>query len=163
MLIILSVINALAVVGWRLFYQNISGAKERIGVLRGEATTAEAKQKNIRNLTKTLEDISDKKSEVDSVFVDEKSVVKFIEDLERLAKLSGVSLQILSASLPVNAAEGKPGFNLNLGGQFGGLFKFLALLENMNYQLKVETANFQALGKKDWGLQVNLRLLSYIK
>lgn len=162
-LIAVLLIDALSIAGWWYFYQKLSGMSGRVAVLREEAAATETKQKNIKRLTQTLEDISDKKSKIDSVFVDEKAVIRLIEDLEKSAGLSGVSLKISSVSLPANSGGDGPKFNLNLGGSFGQLFKFLSLLENMNYQLKVETANFQAGHTGAWSSQINLRLLSYVK
>ncbi|QQG45989.1 MAG: hypothetical protein HYY55_03360 [Candidatus Niyogibacteria bacterium] len=160
-IIILFLLNALAIFGWWLFYRRLDDAGGRIGVLREEIFAADAKQKNIKLLEETLQSIGDDRSKIEDVFVDEKSVVGFIENLEKVAADAGASLEISSVSLQAKVEDGGPSFNLNLEGSFGRLLKFLTLLENINYQVKIGTARFSVLNSGIWDLQVKLNLLSY--
>lgn len=154
-------VNLVALAGWWLFYRTINSSGLKLETLRREISTAEAKQKNIKALAQTLGEISEKKSEINRVFVDEKSVIKFIEALEEMASVAGVSMEIPSASLPAKIEDGGPSFTLNLEGSFGRLFRFLSLVEKMDYQLKAESARFSVPEDADWNAQIKIRLASY--
>ena len=155
------VLNLAAAAGWWWVYRGLTKTNDRIGVLNREISLADAKQKNIRLLHQTLQSIERDKSRVDAVFVDEHSVVRFIENLEELAALSGVELEISSAALPVETDEGGPIFNLSIKGGFGRLFRFFELLEKINFQIRIESASFNIFGSGIWNSQIKLRLLSY--
>ena len=160
-LIMIFIIDAAALAGWWRFYRGINNMSSSLDILREEVLVAETKQKNIKLLAQTLDTISEKKSKIDTVFIDEQSVVRFIEDLEEVASTAGVSLEIASASLPTQTGAGGPSFDLKLGGSFGRLLKFLTMIEKTSYQLKIETASFGALEEGRWSLQLKLQLLSY--
>lgn len=155
------IINFAAAFGWWWTYNQIKKEGGGIEILNKEIADADSKQKNIKNLEQTLKSIGDQRVKINSIFADEKSVVRFIEDLEKLALVSGVALEINSASLPAKTDDGGPSFDLAASGEFGRLFKFLSLVEKMNYQIKMDRAGFDLSGKGPWKTSMRLRMLSY--
>jgi len=158
---IILILNLAALAAWWGFYNEIKKRDKRVVILNQEISLADAKRKNIRNLEQTLQSISREKSEIDDAFVDDASVVRFIEDIEKLSVIADSELEINSASLPARSQDGGPEFGLNLKGSFGRLLKFLAMLEKVNYRLEIESARFGGDGKGSWILQIKLRILSY--
>ena len=159
--VLILALDLASLAGWWLLYNEIRNKDERIASIRQDIVLQEAKQKNIKQLDQTLGSIVPEKSKIDRVFADSGSIVKFIEDLEKLTVLSGAELEILSGAFPAKAEEGGPFFTLNVKGGFNRVFKFLSLLEKMSYQIRVEGARFGSDEAGAWSSQIKLRMLSY--
>ena len=160
-LAVVLILDLAAIFGWWWFYNQIKERDARVAQITGDIVVQEDKQRKIKTLDQTLQSITSEKSKLDGVFADQTSVVGFIENLEKVALLSGAGLEIVSASLPVKTEEGGPFFTLNLSGSFGQIFKFLAMLEKTSYQIKIEGARFGVSESKGWTSQIKLRMLSY--
>ena len=135
--------------------------QETVRSLKTEIAASELKQKNIRELDRILQSVSPDLEKINAIFVSEKEVARFIENLEKIALLSGTDLMIESASLPGKDGIKEPAFELNIAGGFGRNFQYLALLENMNFQIKLEKVRFVKNDKKAWDAEIGFRLLNY--
>jgi len=152
--------------GWFLF--------SRLGVLTAELNSARAeialsenKLKNVRALNNLLEDYLEERSEIGNLFIDEKNIVRFIKDLEQVARESGVSLRVDSATSVTAEGEAGPVFRLSVSGKFQNLFQYLELLEHSPYLIVFENISFQK-GTADeaskgvpWRTNYTLRVVSY--
>lgn len=154
-------LNLAAAAGWGFLYGQIKAKRDKIVALTGEALNADLKRKNIQGLDRSLNSIVQEKTKVEAAFAGEKELVRFIEDVERLAALSGITLEIKSASLPLDPKEKGPVFTLNIKGGFGQAFRFLTLLESANYEIIFEEARLNKSEEAGWAGQVRLKLLSY--
>ena len=159
--LIVVVLSLLLAGGWYLVYDRVQKAYRAVLLLREEIAEAELKKKNIRALNTLLQDIDIERQKIENVFVNERSVVRFIEDIETMAELSQVDLTIESASLPISGEDGEPVFRFTTESRFESLFKFLALLEKINYQIKIEETQFRK-NENRWTGRFEVRLLSYL-
>lgn len=159
--LVLAALNLILAGGWLFLYQQMQKTKGALTSLKEEIAAAELKQKNIKALDKLLDDIDTDRKKITGAFVDERQVIRFIEDLEGLADLNQVNLTIKTASLPTRAEEGGPTFRFSVEGNFGSVFIFFAMLEKINYQITFEEVWFAKETKKQWIGEFNMKLLSY--
>lgn len=153
--------NLAAAAGGGVFYGLIKAKRDKVIALTGETLAADLKRKNIRGLDQSLNSISQEKAKVEAAFASKSDLVRFIENVERLAALSGIALEIKSAALPLDPNEKGPVFTLNVKGDFGQEFRFLTLLESANYEIVLEEARLNKSEEAGWAGQVRLKLLSY--
>lgn len=154
-------LNLILAGGWLFLYQQMQKTKGALTSLKEEIAAAELKQKNIKALGKLLDDIDTDRQKITDAFVNERQVVRFIEDLEGLANLNQVNLTIKTASLPTRAEEGGPTFRFSAEGSFGSVFTFFKMLEKINYQITFEEVRFSKETQKQWIGEFSAQLLSY--
>jgi len=105
-------------------------------------------------------DIEDDRATIDAAFIDPQTLVRFIEDLERMADRAGVALSIESASLP-QSVDGYPSFRLTASGSFSGVYRFLALLETMKFFIAFDGVQLKKADKQPWSAAIQFQLLSF--
>ncbi|MDP3784869.1 MAG: hypothetical protein Q8R12_02230 [bacterium] len=151
-----------------LIFQELFALTGELSAIEREIFLLDSKQRNIKSLKGVLGELGERPRRLNNLFIDEKSLVRFIEDLEALAKESGVELKVASAVLPETLEEAGPTFDFSAAGEFQQLFKYQRLLENIPYQLvfeKIETAKFPRGGVKKgpaWSAAYKLKVLSYL-
>lgn len=149
-----------------LVFQKLTALKGELSAINKEIVMLDSKQRNIKSLKSALSELTDRPKRLDNLFIDEKSLVRFIEDLEALAKESGVELKVNSAVLPQTPEELGPTFEFSAAGEFKNLFKYQRLLETAPYQLvfeKIETAKVLGVKKGPaWSVNYKLKVLSYL-
>jgi len=154
-------LNTLAAGAWFLFYGEIEQRRDIVMSLKNDIAAADLKLKNIRSLDQSLAAIAADKTKVEEVFVGADEIVRFIEDAERLAVISGAEMEISSAVLPLKAEERGPLFVLKLAGSFGQIFRLLSLFEKTSYELSLEEVKMTKGEQSGWSGEIELRLLSY--
>ncbi|MCH7882909.1 hypothetical protein IIA95_00645 [Patescibacteria group bacterium] len=160
-ILMILIFNLILAGGWWFFYSQIQKTRRALFLLTADIAAAELKQKNIRALTRLLQDIEQDRKKIENAFVDERSVVEFIKEVERVGDLSGARLTIESVSLLSGPREGGPIFRFTATGRFGSLFTFLHLLENINYQIAFEETRFLR-SQNRWTGTFRVRLLSFM-
>lgn len=160
-IVLILVLNLAAAGLWRFVYGRVQKNQEIISELKTEIAASELKQKNIRELDRILQSVSPDLDKINDIFISEKEVVRFIENLEKISLLAGTDLTIKSASLPAKNGTKEPDFELNLAGGFSRNFQYLALLENMNFQIKLEKVRFVKNDKKTWDAEIGFKFLNY--
>ena len=149
-------------------FQKLTALQWELSAIEREIVLLNSKQRNIKSLKGVLSELTDRPQRLDNLFIDEKTLVRFIEDLEELAKESGVELKVDSAVLPQSPEEAGPTFEFTASGEFRNLFKYQRMLENSPYQLvfeKIETAQVSREGVKkgpSWSARYKLKVISYI-
>ncbi|MBI2610228.1 hypothetical protein HYW53_03625 [Candidatus Giovannonibacteria bacterium] len=138
--------------------------KAEVRILKSNIALAETKTRNVKAITNTLDDLNEEKEMLDKLFITDENLVHFIEDLEEIARLSGINLKVTSATGILNAAELGPSFQLEASGSFSGLLRYSFLLENMPYQMIMDKINFrkEAGESGNWKTYYTFRLISYI-
>lgn len=143
----------------------VEKSKEEIVSLKTDLAIAEAKQARVKLLEAFIKEIAEDKNSIEDAFVDDRTIIKFIEEMERIAEISKVSLEIESASLPVSGQDLGPRFKLTVEGGFGHLFRYLKLLEDSPFQVLFKEVAFikpDSAGRGSWTLNAELIVLSYI-
>lgn len=158
------IILPLALAG--LVFQKLSALEGELSAVEKEIVLLDSKQRNIKSLKGALSGLGERSQRLDNLFIDEKSLVRFIEDLEALAKESGVELKVNSAVLPQVPEELGPTFEFSAAGEFKNLFKYQRLLEDAPYQLvfeKIETTKVLGVKKGSaWSVNYKLKVISYL-
>ncbi len=151
-----------------LVFKKLSAFQAELSTIEREIVLLDSKQRNIKSLKGVLSKLGERPQRLDNLFIDEKNLVRFIEDLEALAKESGVELKVNSAVLPQTPEEAGPTFEFSAAGEFRQLFKYQRLLETAPYQLvfeKIETTETSREGVKKgpaWSVNYKLKVLSYL-
>ncbi len=90
---------------------------------------------------------------IDELFIDSQTPLEFIKFLERTASNSGISLEILSISIPQKQENSNlwpnTTFELALRGDFSGLLKFLEKLEAGSYLIESESLTARKLKQRE--------------
>jgi len=130
--------NILVFSGWLYLFSVIGAQKEKIAEARLNLALIEKRAADSKSLKSLMEEISEKKNRIDGVFLDSEEIVRFIEALERLGGRAGVFLKLNS----VNIGNGA-NFRLSVSGDFGGVLKYLELVENLPYKVSVKKSYIQ--------------------
>lgn len=159
-------INALGIAGWWFAFSNILKDNKYIALLRGDIETSERRLDNTRSLNTLLKNIENEKEKISSVFLNQKNVVKFVEELEFLSQKTGVDFTMKAINLPAKSESLKPSFQFQIKGSFRDLFHYLVLLEDLFYQIEFGNAQFSEIPKDPknpdlWQVDFELTLLSY--
>lgn len=125
------------------------------------------RRENIINLNRALEEIKDKKINLESHFAKSSDVVPFLDTTEKLATKVGATATV--DSLNTGASNDKFIIQLKASGRFESLYGFLLLLENSPYELDFLSVDFHkssgdAKNTKDpkWEAVFKMQLLSFI-
>jgi len=158
------ILNALIFGAWFLFFSEITAEKNMIQVLREETEKTEKRLKSAQSLNILLQDIKNERVKISHAFLDAKSFVGFIEELELIGRKSGANLTIRSVKLPEPASAEKPRLEFQLEGSFENIFHYLFLFENLSYKIAVEKFNlteYKSDKKTNWRANMEIELLSY--
>ncbi len=160
--------NVLVFAGWFHLFSVIGAQREKIANARLNLALAEKRAVDSKSLKSLMEEIAEKRNRIDAVFLDNERIIEFIETLERLSGQTGVSLDIKSVSV----GKGGAVFRLEAAGDFGGVFKYLGLVENLSYQVFIKKSYIQlneneptGLDEKDkgkWSANFEIVLSSFI-
>lgn len=150
----LIITNILLALVWSYFYFKIKEGGDRILELRKEIQIIQKNKEENKSLEALIGNIEGDKNKIDKIFINEKEIINFIEEIEGLASQSNVSLDIISAKIP--------DFNFNVNGNFDSIFKFLVSLENMPYRIVLNRVFLQKNeGSGKWEIDFTILLTSY--
>lgn len=165
LLILSSALAAICFFSAGLLYWHMEKITGDIENIRGEILGLNLRLKNFKSAKNLLEETREKREAAESIFVGPEELILFIEDLEKIGRESGVSLDVESAS-PASG-NSAPSFRLGLRGDFQNLFLYLLLLENLPYEINLDEASLEKTSsgennkKSSWSALYTIRLLSY--
>lgn len=114
--------------------------KEEILFLEEKIKKLEEFQKNYKKIKPDLE-------KIDSLFVEEKMPLEFIDFLKRISKDCQIPIEI--STISITKTKEDPwipiGFQINSFGSFPNFLKFLDKLEASQYLIKIENLNISKL------------------
>ena len=159
-------INLLGIAGWWFAFSNILKESKYIASVRSDIEASERRLNNMRSLNALLKNIENEREKVSSVFLNQKNVVKLVEELEFLSQKAGVDFAMSAIDLPAQAESKKPIFRFQIKGSFRDLFHYLVLLEDLFYRIEFENVQFSEIPKGPksqqlWQADFELTLLSY--
>ncbi|MBI5045541.1 MAG: hypothetical protein HZC14_00850 [Candidatus Niyogibacteria bacterium] len=159
-------VNIVAVLAWLFIFNKILMEKNQILSVRYQLDEVRLKVNSIKNLEDLLKDIEKDRGSINDSFIGEKDLVQFIKELERVADLSGVSLQVGNANVPRDQKDLGPSFSLVARGNFDGVRRFVSLIGSIPYQVLFETATIQKstqlINKKEtWEARLDVKVLSF--
>ena len=145
---------------------NDQRAKQNMSTWQIEADKREA----IRSLNRSVQEVSEERTLLETHFAKNSNVVPFLDTLEALALKVGARAEVnLVDNLPDNAGLV---VGLKASGSFEAIYKFLTLLENSPYELdflsadvhKLVATNEQSANVKNlkWEALFKIQLLSFV-
>jgi len=160
-IILVILLNLVLFFGCFALYYEIRSKKDFIFKIKQDIAFFEKRIENIKQVEKSLKETEDSRLEVESVFLDLRSVIDFIKRLEYFRNQSGVLLEMRGVNIPKDNDE-KPVFEFVLTGPFPAIYKYLALLENDFYQSTLDQIYIERVPRSvDWQAVLKLRLLSF--
>lgn len=171
-ILLIAGVNIFGIASWWFTFSHILKESDYIATVRGDILATERRLDNVRSLSVLLKNIENEKEKVSSVFLNQKSVVKLIEELEFLSQKAGVEFAMKTIDLPSTAGEKKPAFQFQTKGSFNDLFHYLILLEDLFYEVEFGRVQFAETSSKIqggeflqsqglWEANFELTLLSY--
>lgn len=132
--------------------------------IQKEIRSMEMRQNTVKGLEQLFKAVDERKEEIENIFVDERSVVRVIEEFERTAISAGIALTLESASLPTSKESRGPEFQLRVEGSFDGIVRYLRLLEVMPFQFSFDDIGIEKQTVKEdaWSGVIRLTLLSFM-
>ncbi|MBI4136369.1 MAG: hypothetical protein HY481_02380 [Candidatus Vogelbacteria bacterium] len=150
---------------WLLNVLVLAGSLALVYLIRRDADTvisAYAKQylaaraeADLENWRQTLETSAGYLAKVRAAFVSRESLIKFIEELEAVARESDVNLTLDEPVIGQTSLT----LSLKVDGSFVNLYRWLARLENLPYPLTFERINLRAAA--GWSGDISLALDSF--
>ncbi|MDD5032920.1 MAG: hypothetical protein PHC85_02280 [Candidatus Pacebacteria bacterium] len=136
--------------------------KAKVDELKTSILINEKRIENTKRLEDQLAEAKEEKEKIESVFLDKDNLIKFIQELESLAKIANVDMEMKSVEMGFGSVGAKPFFSFTAAGDFSDIYRFLVLIENDPYQIKISRLQLQNLveGKK-WEAGFSVRLLSF--
>jgi len=135
-----------------------------------EWNSESAKLNDIKVLSASIKTVDSEKIVFESHFVKSTDVVSFLNTLENMAR--NVSVDVAISSVDELTDESGLVVGLNTEGTFEGLYKFLILLENSQYEIDVLSVSMEReLGQDSkevisvpkWAATFKIKLLSFMK
>jgi len=141
--------------------QGIGSKKRSVFEIKKDTAFYVARIKNINEINKSLVVNKEAKGKIESVFLDENSLINFIKELEYFAQKTGMELDMKGVRILKETNSGAV-FNFIVEGSFSGIYRYLTLLENSRYQLRFEGINIQkSLNDENWVAALELKVLSF--
>ncbi len=151
-------LNVLILTGSLAFAYLIRRDAETVISAYTEQYLAARAQADLINWRQTLAASAEDLTKVRSAFVSRQSLIKFIEELETVARESGVNLTLDEPVLGPTSLT----LSLKVGGSFINLYRWLGRLENLPYQLTFERINLKAGAGAGWSGDLSLVLGSFL-
>ncbi|HRZ30273.1 MAG TPA: hypothetical protein P5274_01220 [Candidatus Paceibacterota bacterium] len=148
LVIVLSIISLIIIILWVSLFFLIKQDKEFVVSLNESTHQGSKIVSGFVPLNK------DKIEKINQYFLTDKSIVKFIEELEQIGKEVGVKLVIGQPDDKATELQ----LNLSTMGTFSQTMKFLQSLENLPYAGKIDRLELRK-GELDWQSVFILRVL----
>lgn len=157
-IILLNLLGLAAVVF--LGRQLANDANRVIAIHQELYTTARGKE-GLAFAAKTLAETTESRAIVAGAFLRGSELISFIEKLESLAKTAGVDFNL---DEPKSLAGKTGGLHLTFSatGSFTGLYRFLALLENLPYRIDWNSLDWSQKSGTTWSGIFDLTVASYV-
>lgn len=150
-------LNVLILVGSLVLVYLIRRDAETVISAHTEQYLAARAKANFENWRQVLEASAEDLIKVKSAFTSRESLIQFIEELETVARESGIGLTLSEPVIGQTALT----LSLEARGSFANLYRWLARLENLPYQLAFERINLKAGVGGNWSGDVSLILNSF--
>ncbi len=135
-----------------LLLWSVRHTQASIGTLTGTLVASSTHQTSETLLQRRVEETKQQRADVDAYFVDVSALVPFLEQIEDLARIAGVSSKVVAVSeetRPLSDVQGGKGKNATYGvisvtvsfkGAWAQAYRFLSLVEHIPYVSRIERA-----------------------
>mgnify|MGYP002636448553 CR=1 FL=1 len=168
--IFLLILNLLLGGVWWLISKKIDNNITKISDLEIELDHQLIREKQLNSAKRITLDTSVERNQLDQYFISPDGIVSFIKEIENLASIASVSIEIKSVGVKEYFIKEKESdvlellnIDLDTVGNWAGNFYFLNLLESMPNELFIDKLSFNTSdgedGFKNWNGKINIKVL----
>lgn len=152
-----------SILGVAFLYGALGRLAQEASDIKARIIAFDSQLRNFKVSESFIANTENERKVVEESFVNRDNLVKFIEDIERAGKESGVDVHVQSADLAAGPKDSGPSFRLEASGNFSSVFKYSFLLENLPYEISFTEINITKSGdvKEPWNALYVIKLLSY--
>lgn len=145
-LIFIITANIILATGYIVIFWQIRSQSQKSSELQNTLDSSEQKNTKLDSLEKVLNDTAADRATLASFFLNPDDEVTFIEKIEQLAKTNNLDITTtnVSAKNDSNSSFQALEFQAVTTGSFNNNLLFIALLENLPYNIRIEGADFSA-------------------
>lgn len=160
--IFIAIISNLALIILCYFlFDSIKTENSQISETKKQIAEYQERMDNIQKILPEIKDLEKAHSGMESLILDKTSLVNFIEEIEYLAKKTGIVLIMKGISF-ANIEKNKPVFKFTTSGSFADTYHFLYLVENGTYRVGLNRVEIIKEQKNNvWNTDFDLELLSF--
>jgi len=161
-IVLIVLLNGAVLAGWLYLFSNLKKENNFIKEEQQKILVNDKKLENSGSLKVLMNEIINEKQKIDSAFLNEGSIVNFVEKLESIAGKTGAAIKIGNINID---NQDKKGLSLqfNITGNFNQLFQYLILLENLPYLINIEKMELRKLAPNDWEADFEIIVSSFIE
>lgn len=162
---VIFILNTLAVLGCVSLFSMVENKRASAREMLKNTIVLEKKIQIVKSLESQITKIREDKKKIDSVFLNEKDIVKFIETLEDLGRKSGIAIKISSAE--IGKGSENPKIRISANGPFQNIFQYIIMLENLQNQIAFGNMNLMKKagdGEKnsEWESSIEISVISFL-
>ncbi|MCH7529597.1 hypothetical protein IIB50_00550 [Patescibacteria group bacterium] len=147
----LTIATGLAVVSivvYTLLFLEIKEKNREASLIASELDLEAKRDKRLRSIQNIVRDTEQQREQLNIYFVNEDSVVTFIETIEALGGKSGAEVEIVSVNIEErNTEEGNSEFlrlTFSATGTWNEVFYLFSLVELLPYKIEIKRASFES-------------------
>lgn len=142
----------------------IKNKNNHISALQNKVDIEVIKDQRLNSIKQLIKDSDKEFKQIDTYFVSEGGVVNFLEKLESLGPISGVSVSVNSVGVNENANGNLPYELLNIEfesrGAWSSIVKLISLLETFQFGITIERVQLELLPNSNyWQMNTSFNVL----
>lgn len=149
---IVFLINTIALIGYVFLFDKVRGKNEEVYILSEDLNNKMIEESELKLISDNLKETITEREKINSYFVQQGKggVAKFVEDIENISDLAGVSLKVNSIILKQEEDEKEDiieGMKLSLitKGDWNELILFLEFLSSSPYNIFIDKVYFEKI------------------
>lgn len=164
-IIAIFILNISALLGCLSLFSMVKSQRESAKEAIRNSSILEKKIQGVKLLESQIDKIREDKKKIDSVFLKEEDIVKFIETLEDLGKKTDILIKISSAE--IGKGSENPKLRISANGSFQDIFHYIILLENLPNQIAFDNLNLVKKSSGDekngeWESGIEISIMSFL-
>jgi Tfp pilus assembly protein PilO len=163
-LIIVLLVAIMSIVFYCGFFIVIKNKNNQISILKNQVDIEIRKDQRLHSVKQLMMDLNEEINKINSRFVSNDGVVKLLEDLESLGKVSGASIGVNSVSVESNKDTNLPYELLKIEfvsrGSWRSVVQTISLLETISLGINIERMQLERLPKSNsWQMNASFTVL----
>ena len=157
------IVIVLNLLGWGAFgflTQKLYSDSDKVITAYQELYTTAWGKENLLTISRTLTETVESRDTLATAFLSGDEPIVFIEKIEELARTAGVELTLDEPKV-VTGTPASLGLTFQATGSFAGLYRLLALLENLPYRLEWQSVTLNLKSGTTWTGDFDLLITSY--
>ncbi|MEO5635276.1 MAG: hypothetical protein ABIS26_02000 [Candidatus Paceibacterota bacterium] len=140
--LLISLFFFLSTLGSYIFlYKGIEKNNKASEEAAAESQAETLKREEIKSLDRTLKASTTEQAIIDTHFIKAGDIVPLLDEIEKIASIVKTKAEVIQVDVAPDNNSISVGVNVN--GTFEGIYKFLTLIENSNYQLEIVSMDIQ--------------------